>query len=162
MVIQRHLEVVAKGVEVVVSSDKLRLLALSKNLLQTFGRLQGRHAYIRSDNLSPYFGKFDSKKALGLFLSAVPSLWPLTMQSIEIQLPDTVFSALRKAPEEFVQEMRVAAAVKWYELGDVSQGKAAEIAGLSRAGFIDALTRYKVSVFQYSAEELAQELGDAG
>jgi predicted HTH domain antitoxin len=83
------------------------------------------------------------------------------MQRIQIDLPDTVFSALRKAPDEFVQEMRVAAAVKWYELGEVSQGKAAEIAGLSRSGFIDALSRYKVSVWQYSAEEIEQELADA-
>jgi hypothetical protein len=35
------------------------------------------------------------------------------MQRIQIDLPDTVFSALRKAPDEFVQEMRVAAAVKY-------------------------------------------------
>jgi predicted HTH domain antitoxin len=83
------------------------------------------------------------------------------MQTIQIDLPDTVFSALRKAPDEFVQEMRVAAAVKWYELGEVSQGKAAEIAGLSRSGLIEALSRYQVSVWQYSAEELAQELADA-
>jgi predicted HTH domain antitoxin len=83
------------------------------------------------------------------------------MQRIQIDLPDTVFSALRKAPDEFVQEMRVAAAVKWYELGEVSQGKAAEIAGLSRSGFIDALSRYQVSMWQYSAEELEQELADA-
>lgn len=83
------------------------------------------------------------------------------MQTIQIQLPETVFSALRKAPDEFVQEMRVAAAVKWYELGEVSQGKAAEIAGLSRSAFIDALRRYRVSVLQYAPEELAQELADA-
>lgn len=83
------------------------------------------------------------------------------MQNIQLQLPDTVFSALRKAPDEFVQEMRVAAAVKWYELGEVSQGKAAEIAGLSRSDFIDALARYKTSVFQYFPEELEQELSDA-
>ncbi|MCY7276703.1 MAG: UPF0175 family protein [Phormidesmis sp. CAN_BIN44] len=83
------------------------------------------------------------------------------MQTVEIQLPDTVFSALRKAPDEFVQEMRIAAAVKWYELGEVSQGKAAEVAGLSRSDFISALTRYKVSVLQYTSEELAQELMNA-
>lgn len=71
------------------------------------------------------------------------------MTKVEVQLPESVFSALRKAPNDFVQEMRIAAAVKWYELGEVSQGKAAEIAGLTRADFINALNRYQVSVFQY-------------
>ena len=78
------------------------------------------------------------------------------MQTIQIDLPDTVFSALRKAPDEFVQEMRVAAAVKWYELGEVSQGKAAEMAGLSRSGFIEALSRYKVSVWQLPLQHSGQ------
>ena len=68
---------------------------------------------------------------------------------------------MHQAPKEFAQEMRVAAAVKWYELGRFSQGRAAEIAGLSRSGFIDALSRYKVSPFQFTAEELAEELRNA-
>ncbi|MGK7954622.1 MAG: UPF0175 family protein [Crocosphaera sp.] len=58
------------------------------------------------------------------------------MKTIQIQLQTTVFSSLRgvwKAPEEFVQEMLIAAVVKWYELGEISQQKAAEIAGLTRA-----------------------------
>ena len=78
------------------------------------------------------------------------------MQTIQIDLPDTVFSALRKAPDEFVQEMRVAAAVKWYELGEVSKGKAAEMAGLSRSGCIEALSRYKVSVWQLPLQHSGQ------
>ena len=83
------------------------------------------------------------------------------MKAVSIELPDTVFSALRKTPDEFVKEMRIAAAVKWYELGEVSQGKAAEIAGLTRVEFINALSRFKVSPFQYTAEELTRELSDA-
>ena len=47
--------------------------------------------------------------------------------------------------------MRVAAAVKWYELGKVSQGKAAEIAGLSRSAFITALSRCCVIVVDLDA-----------
>ena len=80
------------------------------------------------------------------------------MKTVSIQLPETVFAALGKEPNEFVQEMRLAAAVKWYELGKISQGKAAEIAGLTRSEFIDALLRYKVSPFESSVEKLAEKL----
>ena len=55
------------------------------------------------------------------------------MAELIVQLPESAFSALRKDPGEFVSKMRIAAAVKWYELGMLSQEKAAEIAGLSRA-----------------------------
>lgn len=80
------------------------------------------------------------------------------MQTVSINLPDTAFAALRKSPVEFVREMRVAAAVKWYELGELSQGKAAEVAGITRAEFINAMARFKVSTIQYTDEELAEEL----
>ncbi|MBE9143912.1 UPF0175 family protein [Planktothrix mougeotii] len=82
------------------------------------------------------------------------------MTIIPIELPQTVFSALRKNPDEFIREMRIAAAIKWYELGEVSQGKAAEIAGLTRTEFINALSRYRVDFMQYTAEELAEELAN--
>jgi predicted HTH domain antitoxin len=80
------------------------------------------------------------------------------MQTVSIELPEAAFAALRKAPQDFAVEMRLAAAVKWFELGILSQGKAAEIAGLSRAEFISALARFKVSAWQYSADELKEEL----
>jgi predicted HTH domain antitoxin len=83
------------------------------------------------------------------------------MTQLILDIPESAFSTLHQAPNEFAQEMRVAAAVKWYELERVSQGRAAEIAGLTRAAFIDALSRYRVSPFQYTAEELIEEMRDA-
>lgn len=83
---------------------------------------------------------------------------PVTLQ---IDLPETVFSAIRRNPSEFLAEMRLAAAVKWYELGMISQEKAAEVAGTSRADFIFSLARFEVSPFQYTADEIEKELEDA-
>ncbi|NES22914.1 MAG: UPF0175 family protein [Symploca sp. SIO3E6] len=80
------------------------------------------------------------------------------MKTISLQLPETVFSALRKSPDEFVREMQIAAAVKWYELGEISQEKASKIAGLTREEFILALARYQVDFMQYTAEELEEEM----
>lgn len=77
---------------------------------------------------------------------------------ITIDLPDDAFSALRSRPEDFVKEMRLAAAVKWFEVGLGSQSKAAELAGLSRESFIQALTRFRVSPFQETSQELSEAL----
>lgn len=76
---------------------------------------------------------------------------------LTLELPATVFSALRQEPEVFLREMRLAAAVKWYETRQVSQAKAAAVAGLSRTEFLAALSRFGVSPFQVTAEELLEE-----
>ena len=77
---------------------------------------------------------------------------------VTFDLPCDVFAALCQDPERFVQEMRLAAAIKWYESEQISQAKAAQIAGLSRAEFLDALNRFGVTPFQTTAEELTQEV----
>jgi predicted HTH domain antitoxin len=60
--------------------------------------------------------------------------------------------------DDFPRQLRLAAAIFWYDRGLISQGKGAEIAGLTRAEFIDALGRANVSAIQTSVEELKAEM----
>lgn len=80
------------------------------------------------------------------------------MAQVVFNFPPTIFSALRKSPEEFAAEMRLAAAIHWYSQGMVSQGKAAEIAEMSRAQFLDELFHRKIPALQVTLEELREEL----
>jgi predicted HTH domain antitoxin len=77
---------------------------------------------------------------------------------VTVQVPESSFSALRTTPEEFAKEMKLAAVVKWYELGKVSQSKGAEICGVSRTEFLRILGEHKVSVIQYDEDSLDREL----
>lgn len=77
---------------------------------------------------------------------------------MEIDIPESAFSVLKVEPAQFAKEMRLAAAVKWYELGMISQSKAASVAGISREEFVEAAGRLRVSIVQVDSEELQQEL----
>ena len=77
---------------------------------------------------------------------------------VTLEFPDGVFSVLRRSPAEFAEELKRAAVCKWYELGVISQGKAAELLEVSRARFIAMLAAYRVSPLQETPEELRAEL----
>ncbi len=82
----------------------------------------------------------------------------LFLVKITLEFAENAFSSLRQPPEVFAQEMRLAACVKWYELGQISQAKAAELAGMSRAEFLDVLRRLGTPAIQATPTELAAEL----
>ena len=77
---------------------------------------------------------------------------------IQIDLADDVFVCMQKDARSLAAEMRLAAAVKWYECGMLSQEKAAEVAGMSRAEFIANLARFQVSPFQETKEDVLSSL----
>ena len=79
------------------------------------------------------------------------------MVRVTIEVSEEALAGLRKDPLAFARELRLAAAAKWYELKVVSQERAAEIAGLSRREFLDALTRFGVTPFQYDVDEIVAE-----
>lgn len=81
------------------------------------------------------------------------------MTHLAIDLPEAVFSSLRLSPKEFAAEMRIASAVQWYGERRLSQAKAAEVAGLSRAAFLNELHRRRVPAIQVDADELEAECG---
>jgi predicted HTH domain antitoxin len=77
---------------------------------------------------------------------------------VTIPYPAGLEESVQTTPEEVEQQIRLMAALKMFELGKLSSGRAAELAGLSRIGFFDACARYKVSVFNYTADVLEAEI----
>ena len=80
------------------------------------------------------------------------------MTTVTLQFPDDVFSALRRSPEEFGRELRRAAAIFWYERGELSQEKAAQVAGLSRTQFLLGLAHTRSDAFVVDFDDLRREL----
>lgn len=80
------------------------------------------------------------------------------MTHLTLTYPDELAESVGLAPAEFGPQVLLMAAMKMFELGKLSSGKAAELAGLSRVEFLDECGRHRVSAFNYADEDAAAVL----
>lgn len=72
-------------------------------------------------------------------------------------VPDSVLAALKKTPHEMAADIRLAAAIHWYQQAALSMERAAEAAGLARGDFLAELARRRVDVFSVDDEDFRRE-----
>lgn len=80
------------------------------------------------------------------------------MAEMRIPIPEGLPQTFKMSEEEFNREARLLLAVKLYELGKVSAGIAAQIAGVDRLTFLESLARYHVPAINLQDEEVAAEI----
>lgn len=81
-------------------------------------------------------------------------------QRIVLNIPEAMLLTEKTDAETFARELRTLAAVKLYEKGRLSSGRAAELAGLPRVEFLLNLHRYRVFPLAAELEELEAARGD--
>ncbi len=79
------------------------------------------------------------------------------MSQILLEIPEESLRALQLSSQTIGHELRLAAATKLYELGRLSSGAAAQLAGVSRPLFLSKLAEYGVDTFRLTEQELQQE-----
>lgn len=83
------------------------------------------------------------------------------MSTVQVEVPEETLVSLNTDPGQFAEELRVLAAVKLFEMGRLSSGRAAQLAGMSRVAFLMSLKRYEVSPSQIAREGLQQDIANA-
>ena len=84
-------------------------------------------------------------------------LYNRAMSQITLEIPEESLLALKVSVEEVGEALRLAAAVKLYELGRLSSGAAARLAGVPRTVFLSRLADYGVDTFRLTEEDLLRE-----
>lgn len=76
---------------------------------------------------------------------------------LTITYTDDILLSLKETKEQFEENAKLLIALKLYELGKISSGKAAKLAGMDRITFLLTLKEYKVSPFQMDMDEILAE-----
>ena len=79
------------------------------------------------------------------------------MSQLILDIPDETLLSLKLSGDAAADEIRLAAAVKLYELGRLSSGAAARLAGVPRVVFLSKLADYGVDTFRHSGDDLARQ-----
>ena len=79
------------------------------------------------------------------------------MTEVVLQVPDDMLVALKLTPERFRDEVRLAAAAKLLELGRLSTGAAARLAGLPISAFLARLADCGVASFRMTEAEIRED-----
>ncbi len=79
------------------------------------------------------------------------------MSQIVIDIPEQSLLSLKLGEEAAAAELLMAAAVKLYELGRLSSGAAAQLAGVPKVIFLSKLADYGVDTFRLTEDELRRE-----
>ena len=80
------------------------------------------------------------------------------MKTVAVPYPDGLPQTLKLSDSEFAEEVRFLSAAKLFELGRISSGKAAKIAGVDRVSFLEKLGHYKMPARNIQAEEIDREV----
>ncbi len=80
------------------------------------------------------------------------------MTELTIKIPPDVPTLLKMSDADFAREAQMLLAVKLFEMGKLTSGKAAELAGMPRTTFLYTLARYNVPAINLQAEEIAHEV----
>lgn len=92
------------------------------------------------------------------FLRDYSGVYVLQLGSGEM-MENTIELTLNLPPQITKAETQTLLAIKFYETGRLSLGKAAELAGYSKRAFIEILGHHQIPIFNYSPEDLRKEVG---
>jgi predicted HTH domain antitoxin len=79
------------------------------------------------------------------------------MSQITVDIPEESLLALKVPADSAAEELLMAAGIKLYEMGKLSSGAAARLAGVPRVVFLSRLADYGVDTFRLTEEELLRE-----